>query len=155
MGLAFFFWRGDLQGLGQLFFALIGMGILQAALALGVMFCMYKLFPDKFHETTYAEFDFANFQEPAFLNFIYRLAVIFGGTTLALHLLEYLIVYREIIRHWWLITFLMFLLETGAIAAGQYYIFRLDKHRLFTITAFSALAYLMLFAMLRRFNLLI
>jgi hypothetical protein len=155
VSLAYFFWRGDIQGLVQLFLSLIAMGTLQAGVALAAMFGMYKLYPDKFPETIYGEFDFNHFQEPLFLRLIFRLLIIFGGTTLALHLLEYLVIYREIIRHWRLITFVMFVLETGALTAGLYYGLTIVKHRLYVITAASALAYLIFFALLRRWDLLI
>jgi hypothetical protein len=142
-------------GLASLFIALLGIVAAQAALAMAVMYGMNKLIPDKLTHTTYGEFDFDHFQKPAFKEFIVRLILLFLATTLALHLLEYLIIYRNIIRHWGLITFALFVLETGGIAAGLYYLYKLDPLRLAIITTWSALWYMMFFALLRWSNLLI
>jgi len=142
-------------GLVSLFIALLGMGAAQTALAMIVMYGMNRLIPDKLTHTTYGEFDFNNFQKPAFKDFVIRLLLIFVGTTLALHLPEYLIVYRNIIRHWATVTFAMFVLETAGIAGGLYYIYRLDSLRLTIITAWSALWYMLFFALLKWSNLLI
>jgi hypothetical protein len=153
--LAEYFWRGDFLGLAMIVIALLGIVALQVGLAMVVMFAMNKLIPDKLTETTYGDFDFDSFQKPAFQNFVVRLAVIFGGTTLLLHLLIYLIISREILKHWGLWTLLLLVLETAGIFLGLRLVFRLDNFRLAVITAASAIIYLLLFGLLRYSDLLV
>jgi len=133
----------DVLGMIVLFFALIIVGLAQASIALGAMYAMYKLFPDKFPETTYGNFNFADFQKPAFIDLLVQLAVVFVGTTFALHYLDYFLVGSHINGSWRMfIIFMLYLLEVGTLAGGLFLMFKLDALRLLAITGTSAFFHL-------------
>ena len=122
-----------------LFFALIVTGAAQAALALGVMYGMHKLILEKLAEPNYLEFSFDNFQKPAFQELLVRLAVIFLVPTLVLHLLIYACVsWYYFVYYRALLCLILLVLESGAIAAGFHFLFKLDRFRLAVLTASSA-----------------
>ena len=134
----------DIFGMIVLFFALIVIGMTQASIALGTMYGMHKLIPDKLTETTYGTFDFDHFQKPAFEELLLRLTIIFLGTTFVLHFLDYFLVGRYINGRWRLLfVAMLFLSEIGAIAGGLYRMFKLDWMRLGVLTGTSAFFYLL------------
>ncbi len=132
----------DVIGLFVLLVTLVCIGALQVAAALGIMFGMHKLTPDKLTDTRYGDFDFDNFQNPALINLLVRLAVIFLGTTLILHTADFLIIGTLIRKYRLIVCFVLFLLETGAIALGLHLVFKLDLYRWMVLTWGSALFYL-------------
>lgn len=133
----------DIIGAVVLFFVLIVIGIMQAGVALGVMYGMHKYYPDKLTETTYGQFDFDNYQLPAFQQLLIRLAVVFVGTTLVLHMLDYFFIGTLIRKYRMIVCLVLFVLEVNAIGWGLYYLFNLDRFRLMVLTAASALFYIL------------
>src|SRR4051812_7493272 len=101
----------DLLGLVVLFVVLIIIGIMQAGVAMGVMYGMHKLYPEKLTETTYGSFDFDNFQKPALQDLLIRLAIVFVGATLIIHMLDYLLIGRLIIKYRTIVCLALFMLE--------------------------------------------
>ena len=142
-------------GLAALFIALLAVTAAQVALAIGVMFYMHKRLRPKLTATQYGQFDFDNIEKAASQDFAVRLVIVFGTVTVGLHILEYMLVYREILRYGGLVTFVMFILETAGIAAGLYYMFHLDRFRLAVVTGASAFFYLIFFSLLKWSGLLI
>lgn len=147
--LAFYFWRGDFSELGMVVLGLGLLSLVLAGAALGAMFGMDKLMREKLPETAYGDFDFGHFDKAAFQNLVMRVLVLVGGMALALHLLEYMVVCREMIRHQALWALLLFVLQIAGIAGGLHYLFKLDRLRLAIITASCAVAYLIVMALLR------
>ncbi len=184
----------DVLGFIVLFFALILMGVLQVAGALGAMYVLHQTrpFPElllrwgaialpgmfgylittwifggsgqvmmvlffcvisfpviwglyyaKEHvtEALYGQFDFNNFQRVTFNELVMRLAVMFLPLTLVLHMFDYLFVGRQINRHPKLVGFLLFVLEVAGIAAGYFFVLRLEWIRAAILTAVSAILY--------------
>jgi hypothetical protein len=134
----------DVFGLVVLFITLLVIGAMQAAAALGIMFGMPRLTPEKLTEKTYGDFDFDNVQKPAFVNLLTRLAVVFIGATFVLHMADYFLI-GTLIRdpkYRILILLALFLLESGAIAAALYFVFQLDRFRWIVLTAGSAFFYI-------------
>ena len=144
-----------LVGLFSLFFALLGMSAAQTAVALGITFLMHKHLGDKLPEKNYGNFSWDSFDRATLQTFIMRLAVIFVGATLTLHLLEYLIIYRYIILHWKAILFTLFILEMAAITAGFILVFKLEAFRLGILVGISAVVYIFFLWLLQWSNLLI
>jgi len=141
-------WKPEIEniiGLVILFVALLLEIVLFVGTTMAAMWGMNRVIPDKLTETTYGDFDFNSFQRVAFNNFLLRMFILFGGPILILHLLEYFLIFRDIIRHWYTIFFIMFVLMISAIAAGLYFMFRLDYLRLAILTGTSAVLYLILF----------
>ena len=133
----------DIFGMIVLFFALIVIGLAQTSIALGAMYGMHKLIPDKLTETTYGNFSFENFQKPAFIDLLVQLTIVFLGTTFILHFLDYFLVGSHINGKWRLvIIFTLFLIEVGALAGGLYRMFKLDLMRLLMLTGTSAFFHL-------------
>jgi hypothetical protein len=132
----------DVLGLLVLFVTLVCIGALQVAAALGLMYGMHKLTPDKLTETQYGDFDFDNFQNPALINLIVKLAVIFLGATLIIHIADFLIIGTLIRKYKMIVCFVLFLLETGTITLGLHLVFKLDKYRWMVLTGGSAFFYL-------------
>jgi hypothetical protein len=132
----------DLFGLIVLFFTLLVIGVMQVAAALGIMYGMHKLVPEKLTQTKYCDFDFDSFYKPAFINLLARLAIIFVGVTFFLHMADFLIIGTLIRKYRLLVCFTLFLLETGGLAAGLFLVFRLDRYRWMVLTASSAFFYL-------------
>jgi hypothetical protein len=133
----------DILGLIVVFFALIVIGVAQTGLTLGLMYGMHRIRDNlpQMTETQYGEFDFDNFQKPAFQEMLVRLAILFIGTTLIVHMLEYFFVGKKIVYHRGLWILLMFVVESGAIGAGLWYLFKLDRFRLAVLTGGSAFFY--------------
>ncbi len=129
-------------GVMTLFVALAVVSIWQIGAAVGVMFLMYKKVPREIAASTYLQFDFDNFQKQPFVELLTRLALIFAGPTVVLHMFEYMTFNRHIILHHGLIAFLLFIFEMSAIGAGLHYFLQLDKNRLIILTSASTLVYL-------------
>jgi hypothetical protein len=151
-----------LLGVVSLFVALLGVGAAQVALTFGIMFLLHKSapwiqkqWPELTFETTYGTFDFDNFQKKDLRDLIVRLILIYVSVTLALHMFEYLIIYRRIIYHWRVGLAILFVLEVAGICAGLHYFLKLDRFRLIVLTASSALFYLFFQWLLRWSDLLI
>jgi len=142
-------------GLFSLIVALVGIGIAQTALTLGIMFAMHKYIPEKLPEKNYGEFDFDAYDKNLLQNFVIKLLILIAGVTLLLHVLEYLVIYRNIIRHWGLYRMMLFVLETAAIAGGLFFLFKLDRTRLLILTGANAIIYLFFQWLLVWSNLLI
>jgi hypothetical protein len=134
----------DLFGFVVLIFALIVVAFIQVAAALGIMYAMHMLLRDKLEETTYGQFDFDNFQKPAFYEMMSRLALIFLAPTMVLHVLEYLLVGIQIKRAPVAWRFGLLVLETAVIAAGLVYVLKVDRRRAIILTTASALVYVLL-----------
>jgi hypothetical protein len=135
----------DLLGLVVLFVSLLVAVVIQAGLALAAMYAMHRYFPDHLPEKTYHQFDFDTFQMTAFTEMLTRLITIFLGPTLVLHLFVFVFVgFSGVRRHYLLVGFSLFVLEVAAIAAGLYFLLRLDRVRLSILTALSAVVYLLL-----------
>ena len=117
-------------------------GAVQGGVTLGVMYLIHTKMRSKLTQTNYGQFDFDNFQKATFQDLLVRLAIIFIGTTLVLHFLDYIFVGAEIRRYRGLVRIVLFVLETGAITAGLYYMFRLDRLRLSILAGVNALVYL-------------
>lgn len=132
----------DVLGAVVLFFALIVVGAMQVGAALGVMYGMHKLYPDKLTETTYGAFDFDHFQKPAFQDLLIKLVIVFIGSTLILHMLDYVLIGRLIVKYGIIIYPILFLFEVAAIGFGLKTLFHLDRFRLVVLTAASAVFYL-------------
>ena len=132
----------DLLGSVVLFITLLVIGAMQAGAALGIMFGMHKLTPEKLTETTYGEFDFDNYQKPAFVNLLTRLALVFIGVTFVLHMADFFLIGTLIRKYKLVICLMLFVLETGGIAAGLHFVFRLDRFRWLVLTVGSAVFYL-------------
>jgi hypothetical protein len=132
----------DLLGCVVLIITLLVLGVMQVGAALGIMYGMHTLTPEKLTETKYDDFDFDNFQQPAFLNLLVRLAIVFVGVTFVLHMADYFIVGSLIRRYRLLVSLVLFVLETGALAGGLHLMFKLDRFRWTVLTAGSALFYL-------------
>jgi len=130
----------DLWGLILLIIALVVIGAIQTAVSVGVMWGMHKKLADKFPETNYGHFDFENFQKLAFKDMITRLAIIFVGATVVLHVLYFMFIGRSRYAFAW--STLLFLLEAAAITAGLFFMYRLDPLRLAIIAGTSSLFYL-------------
>lgn len=133
----------DVLGFGILFVVLLVVAALQSGAAVGIMWLMHKHMRDKLTETTYNQFDFDSFQKTTFQDLLIRLGIMFGAATVVIHLLDFVLVGTLIRKYTFLVCFVLFLLETGAIAAGFHFLFRLDKLRLGVLTAGSALFYLL------------
>lgn len=132
----------DLLGLPILILILVVVGAAQIAVTMGVMFAMHKYMRDRLPDTLYGQFDFDNFQKPAFQDLLIRLAVVLAGATLVIHLLDYVLVGGEIRRYRFTVRFFLFLFETGAITSGLYYLFKLDWLRLAILAGANAIFYL-------------
>jgi hypothetical protein len=132
----------DLLGCIVLFITLLVLGAMQGAAALGIMYGMHTLTPEKLKETKYGDFDFDNFQQPAFLNLLVKLAIVFVGVTFVLHMADFFIVGYLINRYRLIVSLVLFVLETGAIAGGLHLMFKLDRFRWTVLTCGSAFFYL-------------
>ncbi len=132
----------DLLGAVVLFFTLLVVGAIQTGAALGIMYGMHRLAPEQLTETKYGDFDFDNFQKPAFINLLVRLAIVFVGVTFVLHMADFFIVGTLIRKYRLIVSFVLFVLETGGIALALYLVFRLDKFRWLVLTVGSAIFYL-------------
>jgi hypothetical protein len=132
----------DLLGTVILFFALILVAALQVGAALGVMYGMHKLYPDKLTETTYGSFDFDNFQRPAFQELLVKLAMVYLPPTMLFHMLDYFLVGTYINRYLILVSLVLFILESAAIGVVMFILFQLDRFRLTVLTVSSAIFYL-------------
>ncbi|HVT81599.1 MAG TPA: hypothetical protein VHM90_13205 [Phycisphaerae bacterium] len=132
----------DVLGLLVLLPVLIIVAAFQVGGALGIMWLMHKYMRDQLTETTYGQFDFDNFQKLPFQDLLIRLAIMFGGATLLIHLLDYLFVGPWIKKYTFLVCFVLVVLESGAIFAGFHFLFRLDRVRLAVLTAGCVLFYL-------------
>ncbi|HEY4329562.1 MAG TPA: hypothetical protein VGN88_07490 [Phycisphaerae bacterium] len=132
----------DLFGLIVLVIVLIVVAAMQTGALLGIMFGLHKLYPDKLTETRYLEFDFDNFQKPAFQELVFKLAILFLSVTFALHMLDYLIIGAYIRKYRMIVCFTLFVLESSAIGTGLFMILKLDRFRLLVLTAGSAIFYM-------------
>jgi hypothetical protein len=141
----------DLLGSIVLFIVLLVVGAIQTGVALGIMYGMHKLVPEKLTETKYGDFDFDSFQQPAFINLLVRLAIVFVGVTFVLHMADYFIVGYLINKYRLIVSLVLFVLETGAIAGGLHLVFRLDRFRWMVLTVGSAIFYLFCFWYIRKF----
>jgi hypothetical protein len=134
-----------------LFFALLCVGVMLAFLGAVVMLLMHRLLADRLPAQRYHEFDFDQVSADGFqhmdkrvlLDFATRMAIAFVGTTWVLHMAVYLLVPRSVmIRHGGVVLFMLFVMETVAIAVALFKLFELDAPRLAILTASTALFYL-------------
>lgn len=138
----------DPLGFVVLLVSLLVAVVVQAGLALAAMYAMHRYLGEELPEKTYVQFDFDSFQMPAFTEMLTRLILIFLGPTLVLHVLTFLFVsFYAIRRHAYVVGSVLFVLETGAIAAGFVYLMRLDRKRAGILTGVSAVVYLLLLTM--------
>lgn len=135
MGLSFW-------GFFSLLLALIETAVLQVALILGLMFGLHKFYRDKLSGTHYGDFDFDTFDKLAFQQVVLKLGVLFGTVTILWHMLYYVLINRT--RHPNVFSITLFVLETAAIAAGLFFLFRLDRFRLVVLTLGCAIGYILL-----------
>jgi hypothetical protein len=129
-------------GFVSLLLALIAAAAVLVALALGLMFGLHKYYRDKLTDTHYGEFDFDAFTKDAFNQLVIKLATLFVAATFFIHMLYYLLINRT--RHRSLMSVTLFVLETAAIAAGLFFLFRLDRFRLAVLTTGCAIGYILL-----------
>ena len=126
----------------SLLLALIETAALQVALAIGLMYGLHTYYRDKLTETRYGDFDFDTFEKAAFQQLVAKLAALFLSATIFFHMLYYLLIGRT--RHHAIFSTTLFVLETAAIAAGLFFMFRLDRFRLAVLTLGCAIGYILL-----------
>ena len=140
----------DLYGMLLLIAALILTVAVQVAAMLGIMWILHKVAADKMPDSNYLEFDFDNFQKPALIELLLKLAIVIAPATLILHLFVFLFCYLSVHRYPGLWGFSLTILESAAIAAGLFYVLKLDRFRIIVLSAGSALFYLIYYALFLR-----
>jgi len=139
----------DIYGTLVLLLTTVVVSALLTAALFGVMFGIHKYAADKIPDTNYGNFDFNNITRATLSEFLARLSAIIFPPTILLHILIYILFpfpgTHPFRQHAGLLTFILFVLETGAIATGLALILKLDRNRLIILTSVIAVLYLLVF----------
>ncbi len=138
-----------LFGLAVVLFAAILASALLTAAIFGTMFAIHKFAADKFRERTYENFDFNNITKPTLSEFILRLAAaVFPATILLVLLVNILfppLSPHGFRQHYLLVSIILWIFETAAIAVGLRKLLKLDPRRTAVFTAAASLVFLFLY----------
>jgi hypothetical protein len=140
----------DIFGMLVLIVSLVLTVALQAGVMLGIMWILHKVAGEKMPDSNYGEFDFDNLQKRTLIELLVKLIVLLAPATFILHLFVFLFCSFSVRLHPSVWGFTLLLLEGGAIAAGLFYVLKLDRFRIIVLAGGSALFYIIYYALFLR-----
>jgi hypothetical protein len=135
----------DIYGFIVLTVVLIVASAFQVAAMFGAMFALHNYAAHKVPPAPYGRFDFDHIDKAHLQELIVKLAAILYPPTILLHLLEFLTIGIYIRAYPFLVSLLLFILETAAIYAGIAFILKANRQRTIILTIVNALFYLLLY----------
>jgi hypothetical protein len=137
----------DIYGLLVLLFALLLVACLQVGVMFAAMFLIHKYAASYVPATNYGLFNFNQIEKSHLIELLRGICLTIFPPTLGLHILEFVIVGIYFRACPALISFILFALETAAIAFGLRRFLKLDPRRTAILTAISSLIYLFLYGL--------
>ena len=138
-----------LFGLAVVLFAAILASAFLTAAIFGAMFAIHKFAAGKFRHHSYENFDFNNITKPTLSEFLLRVAAaVFPATVLLILLVSILfppLSPQGFRQHYLMVSVILWILETAAIAVGLQKLLKLDRQRTAVLTAAASLVFLFLY----------